>query len=101
MTPTGSCRARGRSSGWPRRTASRSGATPAQWQARWLAEAERFEQAPLPAEWLDPDDLVAPEKPELLAANARMTDRALAGALELLSAEVAQAEVRRSFTLRG
>ncbi len=60
-------------------------ATPTQWQARWLAEAERFGQAPLPAEWLDPDDLVAPDKPELLAANARMTDRALEGALELLA----------------
>lgn len=60
--------------------------TDALWRARWTAEAEQFDQSPLPDDFLDPDDLVAPESVELANANARTVERALAGTLEHLEA---------------
>jgi len=58
--------------------------TPADWRANWLADAERFGQSPPPEDFIDPPDLVAAESPDAAALNAQTTERALAGALELL-----------------
>ncbi|CAN5779180.1 acetoin utilization protein AcuC [soil metagenome] len=55
-----------------------------EWRARWATEAARFDQSPLPEAWLDGDDLVAPEAADMTEINARTTERALGGALELL-----------------
>jgi acetoin utilization protein AcuC len=60
--------------------------TDAGWRQRWQVEADRFDQSPLPQEWLDPDDLVRPEPSEVADANATIADKALSGALELLEA---------------
>lgn len=58
--------------------------TPLAWREAFSAEAERFHQAPLPDELLDPADLVTEESPETMAANARTTDEAVGRAVELL-----------------
>ena len=54
------------------------------WRDRWVNEAERYDQAPPPATFLDPIDLVKPEPAEVTAANLRTTERSLSGALGLL-----------------
>lgn len=56
------------------------------WRERWADEAGRYGQAPPPATFLDPDDLVGPEPRALTVANAATIERALAGALEKLEA---------------
>jgi acetoin utilization protein AcuC len=60
------------------------GATDTAWRARWADEAAAHDQSPPPAEWLDAPDLVRPEPEDIAAANAKTTERALTGALELL-----------------
>jgi acetoin utilization protein AcuC len=60
-------------------------AIPETWRETWAADADRFGQSPLPTDFLDPDNLVSPESPDATATNAKMTDRALSGALDLLS----------------
>jgi acetoin utilization protein AcuC len=56
----------------------------AEWRAAWEDEAERYHQAPLPETFLDDEGLVGDESPGTTATNAKTTDRALTGALELL-----------------
>jgi acetoin utilization protein AcuC len=58
--------------------------TPAEWRARWLADAKRYGQAPPQPTFVDPADLLAPEREEIAALNAQTVERALDGALELL-----------------
>jgi acetoin utilization protein AcuC len=59
--------------------------TPAEWRERWLAEADRHDQSPPPADLLDPADLVRAEPDDLREDNARTVERALSGALELIA----------------
>ncbi len=54
------------------------------WRKRWAAEAARFGQSPPPTDFLDADDLGGAEPADVLQANTKATERALAGALELL-----------------
>jgi acetoin utilization protein AcuC len=54
------------------------------WRTMFGKEAERYHQAPLPTEFLDQPNLVAAESRDTAATNARMTDDAITGALELL-----------------
>ena len=56
-TRTGWCRARGRSSGWRRRTASRRQRPTRAGARSWSAEAERFDQSPPPADISGPPGL--------------------------------------------
>jgi acetoin utilization protein AcuC len=58
--------------------------TDSAWRDRWRDESAAYGQAPPPQEFIDPVDLVAAEPAELAAANRKMADRALSGALELL-----------------
>ena len=85
-TRTGSCRARGRSSGWRRRTARCPRETPAAWRERWAAEADRHGQGPPPAAFVDPPDLVPPETEGFRSANRRTLERSLERASSLLAA---------------
>ena len=59
--------------------------TSAEWRNDWVAQAERFDQAPPPETYLDADDLVAPESADIAARNDKTTDTALTQALELLT----------------
>ncbi|MEX2547878.1 MAG: acetoin utilization protein AcuC [Chloroflexota bacterium] len=54
------------------------------WRQRWAAEAARHDQGPPPSTFLDAEDMVRPEPTEIAEANEKTTERALAGALELL-----------------
>jgi acetoin utilization protein AcuC len=58
--------------------------TDGEWRTRWADEAEQYGQAPPPELFIDPDDLVSPDKPEVLAANETAAERALVGSLDLL-----------------
>ncbi len=58
--------------------------TDADWRARWEDEAEQYGQSPAPALFIDPDDLVPADTPDVRAANETTAERALDGALELL-----------------
>ncbi len=60
-------------------------ATPARWRARWADEAERYEQAPLPAAFIDPPAFTAPEPDVVVERNWRTTQRALDQALARLA----------------
>ena len=51
---------------------------------RWAAEAERFDQAPLPDTYIDPADLVRPDPPDRIERNRRTAYAALEQALTLL-----------------
>jgi acetoin utilization protein AcuC len=59
--------------------------TDAEWRERWAAKADRYGQSPPPTLMLDPADLVPPEPTDLAQDNARTVERALSGALELIS----------------
>ncbi len=61
-----------------------AGASPEEWRTQWAAEAERFGQAPIPDAMLDEPDLVNAESEDAAATNAKTTERAVTGALELL-----------------
>ena len=54
------------------------------WRDQWSSEADRYGHSPLPATFLDPDDLVGPEPNGVRTTNARTVERALSGALETL-----------------
>jgi acetoin utilization protein AcuC len=54
-------------------------ATPATWQTRWAAEAERWHQAPPPDTLLDPPGFADPEPAPIAEANAATVRQALAG----------------------
>lgn len=58
--------------------------TPADWRARWAAEAERYGQSPLPDAMIDPDDLAPVEPETVLDANRRTAEKSLRQALQLL-----------------
>jgi acetoin utilization protein AcuC len=60
---------------------------PREWRERWAAEADRFGQSPPPETMLDDQNLVKPESTDAAAANAKMAERALSGAIELLEAQ--------------
>ena len=83
-TRTGSCRARGRWSGWPRPTAT---CRKRRRLARhWAAEAERFDQSPPPATFMDPPTVATPESPDVTARNQATAKRSLDQSLALLKA---------------
>jgi acetoin utilization protein AcuC len=54
------------------------------WRERWAAEAERHGQSPPPTTYLDAEDLVRADPPDVVDANQRTVGRALTGALALL-----------------
>jgi acetoin utilization protein AcuC len=54
------------------------------WRRRWADEAERYDQAPPPAMFLDPANLVRPDTADLIAVNRQAANRALVLALQLL-----------------
>lgn len=58
--------------------------TDAEWRDRWAGDGERYGQSPPPQTFLDPEDLVRPEPPELAEQNRKTAERALTGTLELL-----------------
>ncbi len=58
--------------------------TPAEWRSDWAAEAERFDQHPLPGQFMDPHDLVAPEPKDNTKRNAATARQAIDETIELL-----------------
>jgi acetoin utilization protein AcuC len=56
------------------------------WRARWSEEAERFDQSPPPETFLDPLGFVRDDPPDLIAANRRTAERALAATLKWMEA---------------
>ena len=54
------------------------------WRDRWAADAKRYGQSPPPQTFLDPEDLVRDEPPELAEQNRKTAESALTGTLELL-----------------
>ena len=55
--------------------------TPSGWRERWIDEAERYEQAPLPQTFIDPAGLAEPEPAVVVERNWKTTQRALDQAL--------------------
>lgn len=64
--------------------AKRPAETDSGWRERWSPDAERFDQSPPPATFLDPAGLVGEEPNGVFELNQKTADRALRGALELL-----------------
>ncbi|MBX3031389.1 MAG: acetoin utilization protein AcuC [Chloroflexi bacterium] len=58
--------------------------TPLAWRERWTDEATRFGQSPLPVQLLDPPDLAARERPEVVDRARRTAERALEQTTRLL-----------------
>jgi acetoin utilization protein AcuC len=59
---------------------------PAKWRERWESEAERYGQSPVPEEFIDPSGAVADDPPDIVDANRKTAERALARSLELMGA---------------
>jgi acetoin utilization protein AcuC len=56
------------------------------WRERWTAEAELYGQAPPPTEFLDPVGFVRDDPTDLVAANRRTAERALAATVQQMEA---------------
>jgi acetoin utilization protein AcuC len=58
--------------------------TSSQWRGRWTDEAESFGQAPLPAAFIDPPDLVAPDSGPMVERGLATARRSVEQSLGLL-----------------